>query len=115
LLSASLDHHVILYNVSLEYPINKFNHAGMVSTVSFSPVAEEFIFVSGCFDKIIRIWNPMTNKVMDYINVQDYITSIAYFPTGDLIAVGSHAGRCSIYQCVVNKNNNKIKFLFSPN
>jgi WD40 repeat protein len=64
---------------------------------------DEFTFVSGCFDKIVRIWNPEQNKVIDYINVQEYVTSIAYFPTGEKIAVGSHTGKCSIYEVKVCK------------
>ena len=57
--------------------------------------------MTGCFDKIVRIWNHNKNKVTDYMNVQEYITAVAYFPTGDQIAVGSHTGRCSIYECNV--------------
>jgi WD40 repeat protein len=61
------------------------------------------VFVSGCFDKIVRIWNPERAKVVDYINVQEYITAVSFFPTGDHIAVGSHTGRCSIYEVNVKK------------
>lgn len=43
----------------------------------------------------------MKNKVIDYINMKEYITAIAYFPTGDMISIGTHNGRCSIYDCKV--------------
>lgn len=63
---------------------------------------DDEIFVTGCLDKIIRIWSPLKNKVLDYINMKEYITSVAYFPTGDMIAIGTHNGRCSIYDCKVD-------------
>jgi WD40 repeat protein len=53
-------------------------------------------------DKIIRIWSPKRNKVLDYINMKEYITSISYFPSGDMILVGSHNGKCAIYDINVS-------------
>lgn len=66
------------------------------------------LFISGCLDKIIRIWSIKRNKVVDYINIKEYITALSYFPTGDMVAVGTHNGRCSIYDC-----KPKLKYNFS--
>jgi hypothetical protein len=41
-------------------------------------------------------------KVTDYINVKDLITSIAFFPDGNKIAVGFHNGKVSTYDLFVN-------------
>jgi WD40 repeat protein len=46
--------------------------------------------------------------VLNYINVNDYISSISYFPSGDRIAVGSFLGNVSIYKCFP-----KIEYLYS--
>lgn len=110
MLSASLDHSVIMWDIHQDNSLMKFEHSAMVTCISFCPIvicyfnylkSDDEIFVSGCFDKIVRIWNPTKGKVVDYINLQEYITAISYFPTGDLIIVGSHLGKCSIYETVV--------------
>jgi WD40 repeat protein len=48
------------------------------------------------------------NKVLDYINIKEYITAISYLPTGDMFVVGTHNGRCSIYDC-----KPKLRYNFS--
>ena len=50
--------------------------------------------------------------MLDYINIQDYITSIAYFPSGESIAVGTQNGKCSIYDCKVKNQKNTFCFWF---
>jgi WD40 repeat protein len=104
-LTASLDHLVILWDLSSDSPIAKFNHSSIVTSICFCSTMdadEEEKFVSGCLDKFIRIWSCTTHKVIDYINIKEYITAVSYFPTGDMIAIGTHNGRCSIYDCKVS-------------
>jgi WD40 repeat protein len=108
LLSASLDHSVIMWDINKDSSLYKFDHSAMVTCIDFCPNSEDNVFCSGCFDKIVRIWSPSKRKVVDYINVQEYTTSIAYFPTGDMIAVGSYLGKCSIYECIP-----KLKYSYS--
>ncbi len=95
-----------MWNVDYDYPIAKFNHSSIVTCVCFYPNIdpeneEEDKFVSGCLDKYIRIWSITKNKVIDYTNIKEYITSISYLPTGDMLVVGTHNGRCSVYDCQV--------------
>ena len=58
LLSASVDHYVILWDISKTDGgniIKKFDHNDIVTCVNFSPF-EPNIFVSGCFDKFVRFF-----------------------------------------------------------
>ena len=120
LLSSSVDGYVILWNINLEEQKSKiecFNHERIVTSVSFSPT-EKNIFITGCLDKIIRIWdinslleeNESKSNInqnnydiyekynKDYFNIEEKITSINYFPTGDGIAIGTHNGKLIIYE-----------------
>jgi WD40 repeat protein len=87
----------------------------MVTSISFCPNVSiwlhrknDEVFVSGCLDKIIRIWHIHRKKVIDYINTQDLITAITYSPTGNNIFVGFHNGKCSNFEI------NVIKILIQP-
>jgi len=64
LLSASVDHFVILWDISREDNccIEKFEHNDLVTCVQFSPTNEN-TFVTGCFDKYVRLYN-----ISNYIN-----------------------------------------------
>ena len=57
LLSASLDHYVILWDISKKDNniIKKFDHKDIITCISFSPTNPN-IFISGCFDRFIRIF-----------------------------------------------------------
>ena len=58
LLSASVDHYAILWDISKrngDNIIKKFNHNDIVTCVNFSPI-DHNIFVTGCFDKFIRFF-----------------------------------------------------------
>jgi len=99
ILSASLDKSILMWDLTKDTYIHKFEHSNMVTCLSFCPNNEN-LFVSGCLDKIVRIWDTTKKKVVDYINVQDLITSITYFPSGDQIAIGFHNGKISVYDII---------------
>ena len=155
LLSASLDHYVILWDISQKQNniIKKFDHNEIVTCISFSPVNPN-IFISGCFDRFIRIFNidesiiykneNNENKLIiendnsyyikkkknsllndtistiivnnknkeenlninnieeqknlpNYFNINEIITSVAFFPEGNKIAIGTHNGKVLVY------------------
>ena len=64
LLSASYDHSVILWNTDMQKPQQIFEHPDIVTSVCFKP--ESNIFVTGSFDKILRIWSTKHKKVCDW-------------------------------------------------
>jgi hypothetical protein len=72
LLSASVDHFVILWDISKEDNclIEKFDHNDIVTSAQFSPT-NEILFVTGCFDKFVRIYN-ISNYINKKNNTENY-------------------------------------------
>ena len=130
LVSVSLDHSAILWDINQKSSVKVFHHNAIVTCIDFLPFeAQSFLieqplnnnnnqnqirdlFVTGCFDKIIRVWEiPIKNRIKTnditedegepnlYINVTEYITAIAFFPDGDYLALGSSDGKISVYDC----------------
>ena len=154
LLSASLDHYVILWDISKKKNniLKKFDHNEIITCISFSPTNPN-IFISGCFDRFIRIFNiedsiiynneNIENKLYNendncidikkkknnllndtistinvnrnkeenlninnideqknlpnYFNINEIITSVAFFPEGNKVAIGTHNGKVLVY------------------
>ena len=158
LLSASLDHYVILWDISKKENniIKKFDHNEIITCISFSPTNPN-TFISGCFDRFIRIFtiddsiiyknkedennienefsnsnilfkkrksnilndsistivvnnnikninnkknnnnDNSNNNLPNYFNIDQIITSVAFFPEGDKIAIGTHNGKILVY------------------
>ena len=155
LLSASLDHYVILWDISKKENniIKKFDHKDIITCISFSPNNPN-MFISGCFDRFIRIFtiddsiiyennnkenskdnsnfnnfcikrkpsnilndskstinvnnnyiNKFKNKNIEeensdlpnYFNIDEIIISVAFFPEGNKIAIGTHNGKILVY------------------
>ena len=162
LLSASLDHYVILWDISKNDNniIKKFDHKDIITCISFSP-SNPNIFISGCFDRFIRIFtiddsiifnnndketsidenekynimfsrtrsinilndskstinvknhiNNLKNNIYkdidnnldaqkynlpNYFNINEIITSVAFFPEGNKIAIGTHNAKILVY------------------
>lgn len=106
LVSVSVDHLAILWDITKESCISIYNHNGILSCISFCPFdsltmssnKREEIFATGCFDKIIRIWGMNSAAPLAYVNVSELITAISFFPQGNMIAVGNSNSKVSIYE-----------------
>ena len=151
LLSASLDHYIILWDISIKGNniLKKFDHKDIITCVSFSPTNPN-IFISGCLDTFIRIFSiddsvifknesinnsfrdkninkndslnnseetmdvnnnkditiNINNDIFDnnkkfnlpyYFNIGEIITSLAFFPEGNKIAIGTVNGKILVY------------------
>ena len=97
LLTASLDHYVILWDINNENSLlHKYQHGDMVTSVSFSPFVQN-IFITGCLDRFVRIWSFNPDTKPEYFNIKEKITSISFFPSGDAVAIGAHNGKVIIY------------------
>ena len=74
LLSSSIDHFVILWDISQENNclVEKFEHNDIVTSIEFSPINEN-IFITGCFDKYVRIYNISKCINQIYNNIEDNI------------------------------------------
>lgn len=105
LISVSVDRLAILWDITKESSINIYSHNGMVSCIAFRPYDSSTpssdkneLFATGCFDKIIRVWGVDNATPLAYVNVNELITAIAFFPQGNRIAVGNSKGKISIYE-----------------
>ena len=60
------------------------------------PNSEHYV-VSGCFDKMIRIWNVKQRKVIDWQQTHNYITAMQINNQGNKLVIGLVDGICLIY------------------
>ena len=129
LLSSSVDNDVILWDVSKNKNclIKKYKHDDYVTCVQFSPT-DENIFITGCFDKYIRIYKiNVDNKVnkknknmkdisrtitdsFGFFNIADKITSLSFYPNGSQIAIGTINGKIHVYDLLSNSGRYSHNF-----
>ena len=129
LLSSSVDNDVILWDVSKNKNclIKKYKHDDYVTCVQFSPT-DENIFITGCFDKYIRIYkinddnkvNKNNKNVKDisrtitdsfgFFNIADKITSLSFYPNGSKIAIGTINGKIHVYDLFSNSGRYSHNF-----
>ena len=129
LLSSSVDNDVILWDVSKNNNclIKKYKHDDYVTCVQFSPT-DENIFITGCFDKYIRIYkinddnkvNKKNKNVKDisrtltdsfgFFNITDKITSLSFYPNGSKIAIGTINGKIHVYDLFSNSGRYNHNF-----
>lgn len=118
IVTVSLDHFAILWDINSTSSIGVYNHRSIIPCVDFYPNTKNLfsendddIFVTGSFDRLIRVWSVKDPKEpLLYINVIEYITAIAFFPEGNYLAVGSSDGKISIYDC-----EKKLRYAYSFN
>ena len=70
---------------------------------------DEF-FASGCFDKIIRIWDINETKVVDWVQTNDLITALTFSPDKNHLLVGFFKGTIKIYLTNQVLSEHKEKF-----
>uniref|UniRef100_A0A0D9YVH3 Uncharacterized protein n=1 Tax=Oryza glumipatula TaxID=40148 RepID=A0A0D9YVH3_9ORYZ len=96
LLSSSMDKTVRLWHVSSTYCLKTFSHSDYVTCIQFNPVNDKY-FISGSLDKKVRIWSIQERKIVDWIDLHEMITAACYTPDGQGALVGSHKGKCHVY------------------
>jgi len=100
LLSASMDGWVRLWHVSQADCLHKFQHPDCVTSVAFYPAIgsrDGSTFISGCFDRKLRLWSLETGRVTAWQAAPAMITSAAFSPDGRIVIAGLFNGICVIY------------------
>ncbi|CAN4114147.1 unnamed protein product [Withania somnifera] len=96
-LSSSKDKTVRLWKVGLDGCQGVFHHKNYVTCVQFNPV-DENIFISGSIDGKVRIWGVPRKRVLEWADVHDIVTALAYQPNGKGLIVGCISGTCRFYE-----------------
>jgi WD40 repeat protein len=66
LLSVSADCLVVIWSINFDKPIQILQHSDILCSALFMRPTSENYVASGCFDKMIRIWNVKQRKVIDW-------------------------------------------------
>lgn len=96
ILSARLDHKVILWDINIPAtPVAIYDHADAVTWVAFHPESDEsrMIFMTGCLDKTYQIWNKNGQEPVCSQQAKDYVTALSISPDGVRIVVGLYSGQ----------------------
>ncbi len=72
-----------------------FEHNDFVTSVAFHPNGEWF--VTGCFDKKLRVWSIRESSVLFWVDMASYITSIALASQGRMVICGDHEGKATFF------------------
>ncbi|KAL5207225.1 hypothetical protein ABZP36_031660 [Zizania latifolia] len=96
LLSSSMDKTVRLWHMSSTYCLKTFSHSDYVTCIQFNPIDDKY-FISGSLDKKVRIWSVQKREIVDWIDLHEMITAACYTPDGQGVLIGSHKGKCHVY------------------
>lgn len=111
LLSASLDKSVRLWHTTQRSCLHCFHHAETVTSVDFHPLLEHF-FLSGCFDKKIRVWNIRDGRVQEWQQAPDLVTAAKFSLDGQMIVAGLYMGQVhrqgvGVWRCGVGQRSGR--------
>ena len=62
----------------------------------FHPIEDRY-FVSGSFDKKLRIWNIPEHRVVEWAQTSNIITAATFNPNGNMTVAGLYNGQCVFY------------------
>ncbi|KAJ8511244.1 hypothetical protein OPV22_001678 [Ensete ventricosum] len=102
LLSSSMDKTVRLWHMSSNTCLKIFTHSDYVTCIQFNPIDDRY-FISGSLDEKVRIWSIPDPQVVDWNDLHEMITAACFSPDGQAALVGSHKGRCYLYDTSDNR------------
>ena len=97
LLSASIDKTVRLWHTARAECLHVYPHVDCVTSVHFHPKIDH-LFLSGNFDKKLRVWNVTDGRVKEWANTPDMITAACFNPEGTMAVAGLYRGQVFFYQ-----------------
>jgi WD repeat-containing protein 44 len=83
---------VRLWHVSSTECLHVFPHADFVTSVDFHP-KNDLLFLSGCFDKRLRVWSIPESHVAAWATTPEMITSVCFSPSGNQALAGLFNGQ----------------------
>jgi WD40 repeat protein len=103
-------------------PVASFKSNGILTSVDAHPFNPD-LFAFGSIDKYVRIYSAKADRIIDWYQSEDYITSVNYAPDGRQLLVGFSHGLCRLYsldphlifRCEVVCHNSNIKELDARN
>lgn len=111
LISGSLDKTAKLWHPSVTTCLHSFKHPDAVTSVCFHPKEDRY-FLTGGFDKKIRVWNIPNGRVAGWAPTPNAITACRYHLDGNSIAAGILDGRVFIYTIPQTNEPNKLKLSY---
>lgn len=96
LLTASVDCSVRLWHVGRAACLHRFVHSDVVAAVAFHPLSDA-AFVTGGFDRRLRLWSTDTRRVVTWQSTAAVVTSLGYTPDGSLVAAGLFNGTVTLH------------------
>lgn len=97
LLSASMDHTVLLWHTSTPVCLRSYAHKDFVTAVQFHP-ADDTMFLTGSLDSCIRVWHIPSHRVVSARELAECVTAAAFNPAGNLVVAGTFQGNCVFFQ-----------------
>lgn len=94
-------------HVSRQKCLCVFQHADFVTAVAWHPVEDRY-FVSGSFDKKLRIWNIPEHRVVEWAQTSNIITAATFNPNGNMTVAGLYNGSAIFYQTDGLKSEQQI-------
>ena len=74
ILSASADHNVRLWHATRGDCLQVFRHPDIATSVDFHPLHDRF-FVSGCFDKKLRVWDIISDaRTKEWVSLGEMVS-----------------------------------------
>jgi len=110
IVSGSRDNTLKLWNTlgECKYVIKDSGHTDWVSCVKFSPSQSSPMIVSGGWDKVVKVWNLSTCKLIhNLVGHSGYINTVTVSPDGSLCASGGQDGTAMLWDL------NEGKLLYS--
>lgn len=93
-------------------PLAEFQHQGRVAGLSFT---DQGILVSASADQSMRSWQLAGDEPVKELGHPDIVDSVAFDPTGKLLATGCHDGKVRLWDIEQGKSIREIDAHTKPN
>jgi WD40 repeat protein len=121
LLASYLDKSVVLWSIEKRQVIRRIQCSDIITCMEPHPQHGINMLATGSLDKLIRVFDFTSERLVDWHRSEDYITALAYSPLGEYLIVGLYHGICRVYnsenylsfKCEINCHNTSVKEIYS--